>query len=173
MPTRLLIALAGLLVPLGLWAQAGNSGASLSGGGVPYGGGQAPSLNYAGQGAPSNTLFVSLSSQTTYDDNALPTLGPRIGDVTYSLGPHFAFVHAAGDVTAALDYQPYFEFYQRLTQYDRVNQSFSADLSYKVGARLTFRLRDSFLDQTGAYQPQPGTNFVAGLGGPTQLNATV
>ncbi len=171
--TRAAIVLVGLLTPFGLWAQAGNAGGSTSAAGIPFGSGQAPSLSYAGQGTPSNMFLTSLSSQTTYDDNAVATGGPRIGDVIYSFGPHFALVQTTENFTAALDYQPYFQFYQRLTQYDRVNQSLSADLSYKFGPRVTFRLRDSFLDQTGMYQPQPGTDFVAGLGAPTELNTTI
>ncbi len=165
--------LVAFLTPAGLWAQLGNSGSPVTAGGVPFGNGQAPSLSYAGETTPTNMFLASLSSQTTYDSDALQTSGPHISDVIYTLGPQFALVQTEGNFTAALDYQPYFQFYQRLTEYDRVNQTTSADLSYKFGPRLTFRLRDSFLDQTGMYQPQPGTDFVGGLGAPTALNTTV
>jgi hypothetical protein len=167
------VVLASLLTPLGLWAQIGTSGSSMSAAGIPFGNGQSPSLSYAGQAAPSNMFITSLSSETTYDDNAAAVTGPRVGDVIYSLGPRFALAQSAGNLAAAIDYQPYFQFYQRLTQYDRVSQSLSADLSYKFGPRLTFRLRDSFQDQAGLYQPQPGIDWVPSLGAPTQLNTTI
>lgn len=173
MRTWVVTALVAFLTPAGLWAQLGNAGNPSSMGGTPFGNGQAPSLSYAGEATPSNMFLVSLSSQTTYDTDALQTTGPHMSDVIYSLGPHFDLVQTEGNFTATLDYQPYFNFYQHLTQYDQVNQSAAADLSYKFGPHLTVRLRESFLDQTGMYQPQSGTDFVAGLGAPTALNTTV
>ena len=173
MRTPILTMLMAILAPAGVWAQVGNSGGSASTAGIPFGSGQAPSLSYAGQASSSNMFLSSLSSQATYDSNATASSGAPTGDVIYSLGPQFALVHTTGNFTAALDYQPYFQFHQRLTSYDRVSQSVSGDLSYRVAPRLTFRFRESFMDQTGMYQPQPGTDFVPGLGAPTTLNTTV
>jgi len=173
MRTWVVTVLVAFLAPAGLWAQLGNSGSPSSMGGIPFGNGQTPSLSYAGETTPTNMFVATLSTQTTYDTAALQTTAPHIGDVIYSLGPQFSLVQTEGNFTAALDYQPYFNLYQRLTEYDRVNQSAAADLSYKFGPHLTVRVRDSFMHQTGMYQPQSGTDFVAGLGAPTALNTTV
>jgi len=173
MRTPILTMLMAILAPAGVWAQVGNFGGSASTAGIPFGSGQTPSLSYAAQGSSSNMFLASLSSQAMYDSNAIASSGAPRGDVIYSLGPQFVLVQATGNFTAALDYQPYFQFYQHLTAYNRVNQSLAADLSYKIGPRLTFRFRESFMDQTGTYQPQPGTDFVPGLGAPTTLNTTV
>ena len=173
MRTPILTMLIAILAPAGVWAQVGNSGGAASTAGIPFGSGQAPSLSYAGQASSSNMFLSSLSSQAMYDSNVTASSGAPTGDVIYSLGPQFALVHATGNFTAALDYQPYFQFYQHLTSYNRVNQALAADLGYRIGPRLTLRFRESFKDQTGMYQPQPGSDFVPGLGAPTTLNTTV
>ena len=79
--------------------------------------------------------------------------------------------HGSADIS--IDYQPYFQFYQHLTQYDRVNQTLNADATFALGAHWSFQVRDAFSDQTGTFQTGPGQPLVPGLGGPTTLNSNI
>lgn len=174
MPGRVVIMLAALVVPVGLRAQGGASVGSANSSAMPYGGGQQASLSYAGQEAPSNVLLLSAGSETSYDSNVLGGRGPAaVGDSLFALGPHVSVLHQGLRFGVEVDYQPYFQFYQRMTQYDRVNQALSVDTKLALSSHWALRLRDSFMSQTGLYQPLLGSSFVDNLGFPTRLNTSV
>jgi hypothetical protein len=71
-----------MLVPLGLWGQAG--------GPTPFGSGAVPQLSFAGAAAPSNFLSFSLSSATGYNTNIANSGQQTEGDAYVSLGPRIA-----------------------------------------------------------------------------------
>jgi hypothetical protein len=158
----------------GLWAQTGapTSGASTMA--MPFGGGQQPSLSYAGQGVPANEILLSAGSEAGYDSNVLGGAGSaRAGDELYAFGPHFSVLHQGLHFVLEVDYQPYFQMYQRTTQYNHVNQSLAFDTKVKLTSQWTFHVRDSFTSQTALYQPDLGDSFVTGLGPPTTLNTSI
>jgi hypothetical protein len=161
------------LMPLSLWAQAPASSSSSPKGPTPYGNGEQPTLSYAGETLPRNLLYLSLDSETIYDDNVLNTNKLRKGDVGFGLGPRLATLHRRKHLDFGFDYHPYFMLYHRTPQYNRLDQSLGLDLNYRYSPRLGLRLRDSFSYQTGIYQPRSSEEFIPGLGSPTSLNGSV
>ncbi len=156
-------------MPAALYAQLGG----LSGGPTPYGNGVQPIPTYAGTTGPSNVLLVSFNTVASYNSNVLRTNNSQLGDQLLGLGPRFAFIEQHGAANISIDYQPYFQFYQHLTQYDRVNQTLNADATFALGAHWSFQVRDAFSDQTGTFQTGLGQPVVPGLGGPTALNTNI
>jgi len=96
-----------------------------------------------------------------------------MADEILGLGPRLTIMQQHPHLTLSIDYEPYFQFYQHLTQYDHVNQVLAGDVTYTVGPRFSLRLRDSFSDRTGAYQTVSNQEFVPGLGSPTALNNNI
>jgi hypothetical protein len=157
-----------------LWAQGGIPMSGTGGAAMPFGGGQQPSLTYAGQEMPSNVILLSAGSEAGYDSNVLGGTGSgHTGDEIYSFGPHFSVLHQGLHFMLEVDYQPYFQMYQRVTQYDHVNQTLAFDTKIKLTSQWTLHVRDSFARQTGLYQPELGDTFVTGLGPPTTLNTSI
>ena len=163
-----LIAVLALLVPTALYAQVG--GAPPGPAAAPYGNGVQPIPTYAGAAGPSNVLLLSVNSVTSYDSNVFGISQLRLGDELLGLGPRLALFEQRDRLGVEIDYQPYFQFYQHLTQYDRVDQALAASVTYALGTHWSVRARDAFTDQTGAYQTESSQALVPGLGSPTALN---
>ncbi|HEY6273389.1 MAG TPA: hypothetical protein VIX19_15525 [Terriglobales bacterium] len=161
------------LIQSASWAQTGGAPTGLTQAPTPYGNGQQPLLTYTGAAASSDVLLLSVNTVTSYDDNILGTTQPTMADGILGLGPRLTILQQHPHLAIAIDYEPYFQLYQHLTQYNRVNQALDGDVTYTVGPRLSLRLRDAFSDQTGTYQTESNQAFVPGLGSPTTLNNTI
>ncbi len=156
----------------GLWAQ-GTLSSVFAQGPSPYGNGEQPRPGYAGAASPRNLLFLSLDSETAYDDNLFSNNRLRRGDLAFAFGPRIAFLQQRKYLRVALDYQPYFLLYRRTPQYSRLNHALGLDLNYQAGPRFALRLRDSFSYQTGIFRPRSSEDFMPALGSPSNLNETV
>jgi hypothetical protein len=168
-----LIAVVALLVPSALYAQVGGAPAGSGAMGAPYGNGVQPTPSYTGTTGPSNVLLLSLNSVTSYDDNVFGISQSHLGDELLGLGPRLALLEQRGPVSAEIDYQPYFQFYQHLTGYDRVNQALAANVTFTLSSHFSVRVRDAFSDQTGNYQTESSQPLVPGLGPPTALTSNI
>ncbi|HXJ93355.1 MAG TPA: hypothetical protein VMT20_10805 [Terriglobia bacterium] len=157
------------VIPAALYAQLGG----LSGGPSPYGNGVQAVPSYTGTTGPSNVLLVSVNSVASYDNNVLGISQSQMGDEILGLGPRIAFFEQHGPAGFEIDYQPYFQFYQHLSQYNHINQTLAANVTFALGSHLSLQLRDAFSDQTGTYQTESSQPLVPGLGSPTALNGTI
>ena len=162
-----------LLSPAAVYAQLGGLSGGSGAAPAAYGNGAQPIPTYAGTTGPSNVLLVSVNSVVSYNSNVLRINNSQMGDELLGLGPRIAFFEQHGPAGIEIDYQPYFQFYQHLTQYNMVNQVLNANATFSLGAHWSFQVRDAFSDQTGTFQTGPGQPLVPGLGGPTALNANI
>ena len=156
-----------VLVPLGLWAQAG--------GPTPFGSGAVPQLSFAGAAAPSNLVSFSVSSTMGYNTNIAAVGQGAEGGTFVSLGPRISVVRQGEHVVLDLDYYPNYLFYPGHEQYDQFNQALALNMSFKLGPRITLQIRDSLSRATANFQPGLSNSSVSipGLGPPTTLNQTV
>jgi len=138
-----------------------------------FGGGERPRMNYSGEQTPQNVLLVTTGYEASYDDNPLSERAGAQSDEEQSVGTQLALVHQSARLTANFNYQPYFQFYRRYSQFNRFNQTFSADGLFTFNPHFAVRLRDDFLDQTGLYAPSSSELSPAGIGTPTAQNATI
>lgn len=168
-----LIAAAALLIPSALYAQVGGAAAGPTAALAPYGNGVQSVPTFAGAAGPSDALLLSVNSVTSYDDDVLGLTQAHLGDELLGVGPRLALLDQHGHAGIEIDYQPYFQFYQHLTQYDRINQTLTGSVNYTLGSHWSFSVRDAFADQTGAYQTESGQALVPGLGSPTALNNNI
>src|SRR5215472_7868411 len=167
------LTLVALLLPPALYAQLGGSPGGSAATPAPYGNGAQPVPAYAGTMGPSNMLLVSVNTVASYDSNVLGTSQSQMGDEILGLGPRVAFFEQRGPAGFEIDYQPYFQFYQHLSQYNRINQALAANATFALGSHLSLQVRDAFSDQTGSYQTESSQPLVPGLGSPTALNGTI
>lgn len=162
------IAVLVVLAPLGMYGQATGLG-----GPTPFGNGEQPRLNYAGEASPQNILLITLNGETAYDGNVFNTANARFRDITFLFGPRFVFLRSGKHLTFSLDYQPYLELYRKAGKRDRLDHALVLDANYQVSPRFALRLRDTFLDQSGIFQLRSSQEFIPALGSPTSLNGTV
>ncbi len=162
-----------ILVPLAVWSQSSAPSSVITQGPSSYGNGEQPQLSYAGESRPRNLLFLSLASETAYDDNVFNSNTLRRRDLTFEFGPRIAFLQQRRHLSFGLDYQPYFRVYRRTEQFNELNHAVGLDMSYRLGPQFTLRLRDSFAYRTGIFQPRSSQEFIPALGSPTSLNQTV
>jgi hypothetical protein len=162
-----------LLLPAALHAQLGGSSVGSAATPAPYGNGVQPLPTYAGTTGPSDVLLLSVNSVVSYDSNVLGTTQSHMGDEILGLGPRFAWLEQRGRVDISIDYHPYFQFYQHLTQYNRINQALAANVTFALASHWSFQIRDDFMDQTGTYQTESSQPIVPGLGPPTALNDNI
>ncbi|HWA96030.1 MAG TPA: hypothetical protein VG844_15625 [Terracidiphilus sp.] len=137
-----------------------------------FGNGEAATLQYAGENVPSNEFVFSTGYQFSYDTNVLGASDPSgNGDQVHDLNAQVRFLHAGPRWNTTFEYIPYYEFYGKYTQYNRLNQHLSADITATLNPKWSLRLRDSFDDLTNPYGP--GSLSGGGLGSPSSLNGTI
>jgi hypothetical protein len=161
------------LIPACLWAQVGDVPVSPGGGPSSFGDGVLPQLRYAGATGATNLMTFGLSAETGYSDNVGTVGEARVGGTFVALGPHVDVTRQGARLGMNLDYEPYFVRYLGNQRNDMLNQMLSLNVSYKLGPRVTFQVRDSFIRQTGNFQPDLVTSSIPGLGPPTTLNQNV
>jgi hypothetical protein len=168
---KMLISPIALLLCAGVMAH----GQTLPGGeSVGFTSGEKPALSYAGEQMPSNVLLIGVGDDMVYDSNVFSTTGAaRQGDLIFNLGTHFSLLHQGKRSTISIDYLPYFQLYSKTTQYNRLDQTLSADMGLRLSNRWYLRARDTFSDQMNTYQPQLGGTVVSELGSPSTLNGFV
>jgi hypothetical protein len=165
-----------LCLPSVLKAQGGNAPTSVTQDAIPDGGVQRMNLQYSGELSASNLFMLDNGYQAAYDDNVLGATGAvRQGDRIQDISAHLAFVRTNPRLKASIEYTPYYEFYEKWTEYNRLDQFLNSDLSLKVSARWTIRARETFDDQTGTYPSNLNGSQDTGinLGSPSTLNTTV
>jgi len=156
----------GVVFPIGSAAQTG-----VSGGGGGYGTGVQSPLQFAGEGAPSSQLSLSLGASTFYDDNVLSTNGQRHGDEAVSLSSHLGVTETTERLTFGFNYTPYFQFYRQFDQFDRLSHAGNLNLNYRLAERFSLGLYDTLSYQYG-FLPYAGQQqeILSGPIPPTALN---
>jgi hypothetical protein len=165
-----------LCIPSVLSAQGGNAPTSVTQDPIPDGGVQRMNLKYSGELPATNLFMLDNGYQATYDDNVLGGTGTdRQGDRIQDISAHLTFVRMNPRFKVSVEYTPYYESYGEWTEYNRLDQFLSSDLSFKASARWTIRARETFDDQTGTYPPDLNGSQDTGinLGSPSTLNTTV
>ena len=155
-----------LLAALPLWSQAhsgaqpaGEEGAIFSPGesfGAEPAGEEAPMIappRFRDEGSPllfasetprTNFLRGGLNFGTVYDDNILPTGGPAISDVRYSIWPSLSLEQSRSRLRWNLTYSPGFRFYQTNTSLDGIDHSLAIDLEYRLSPHVTLSMGEGF-----------------------------
>ncbi len=137
-----------------------------------FGNGDSSTLQYAGEKIPTNEFVFSTGYQFSYDTNVLgASSSSGNADQVHDLNAQIRLLHTGPRWSTTIDYVPYYEFYGKFTQYNRLNQHLNADITATLNPRWSLRLRDSFDDLTNPYGP--GSLSGGGLGSPSTLNGTI
>jgi hypothetical protein len=134
--------------------------------------GDAVSALFPAEGERSNYLSGGLSFVTAYDDNPLATTGNAVSDVSFAVMPFIHLNETRSRLRWQADYSPGFTFYRRLDQRNQDDHNLSLDLEYRLGPRLTMRLRDAF-SKTSNFLGEPGQTQSTPFGSVQQSNLTV
>lgn len=137
-----------------------------------FGNGEAATLEYSSDAAPTNEFIFSTGYQFAYDTNVIGAANASgNGDQVHDLNALIRLLHVGPRWNTSIEYVPYYEFYGKFTQYNRLNQHLSADIGAKLNTKWSIRLRDSFDDLTNPYGPSSASG--SGLGSPSSLNGTI
>ena len=110
-----------------------------------------------------------------YNDNVLPGFSPvPISDFTYFIWPTISVQQQTGRKTLSVNYAPGFEFYQKTSALNAINQNADASFQYRVSRRATFNFRDIFQQNSNVFdQPFVFSGTVSGsIQGPTNFVIT-
>jgi hypothetical protein len=140
---------------------------------IPYDSGEQVQTEPSPAGPRQNFLWFGTDFTTSYDDNIWGTGSKRIADVGYLIAPEIALSRKGTQFGLTLDYRPSLLYYQHQSNYNQQNQNLDFDADYRVGERVTFRLRTGFAHYSGSLEPLPESSVVAGIVGPGQLNQTI
>ena len=101
---------------------------------------------------------------SAYNDNVLPGYTPvPISDYTYFIWPTFSVRQQTPRHTLSATYAPGFEFYQKATALNAVNQNADGSFQYRISRRATFNLHDSFQQNSNVFdQPFVFSGVVSG-----------
>ena len=101
-------------------------------------------LLFASETPRTNFLRGGLNFGTVYDDNILPTGGPAISDVRYSIWPSLSLEQSRSRLRWNLTYSPGFRFYQTNTSLDGIDHSLAIDLEYRLSPHVTLSMGEGF-----------------------------
>jgi len=156
------------LFPLGLAAQATSSDQ-----GSGYGTGVQSPLQFAGENKPENLVNLSFGVAGFYDDNVSGTNADRAGDEALSLNSRFNVARQTEHLSLNFGYTPFFQFYRRFSQYDRLNQNANLGLDAHLSPRFILGLNDSFGYLYGGYPTLVEQPILSGSTPPTSLNQLI
>jgi len=161
------------LFPVGLAAQTASSGALAPVQAGVLGTGLQTPLRFAGESAPANQFSLSMGASTLYDDNIWANNADRLGDEALSFTSDLDVSRQTEHLTINFDYVPFFMLYRQYDQFDRLNQSASLGLTYRLTSRFNLGLHDTFSYQNGAYPSLAGQQILSGPASPTALNQMI
>lgn len=127
-----------------------------------------------------NFFLLDASYETSYDSNPLGLHDGAQGDMMQDASAHMVLLHSTQQVHARIEYLPYYQVFQKNSEWDVVNQPvstfnqyLSADVDMTFTERWSARVRDDFTKEMGSYLPQVGENANSGIGAPSNLNSTI
>lgn len=135
--------------------------------------GDKPSFHYANEGESSNLFAMNVGYQAAYDSNPLSNGATAQADEEQIVRADAALLRHTPGVEVSIEYHPYYQFFNHYSDYNRLDQRLSADLLLKMNRSWAARLRDDFLDRTGAGSPSSADSSPFGIGSPTALNQTI
>lgn len=153
------------LFPLGLAAQTTSSDQ-----GSGYGTGVQSPLQFAGENKPENQVNLSFGVAGFYDDNVSGTNADRAGDEALSLSSRFGISRQTEHLSLNFGYDPFFQFYRRFSQYDRLNQNANLGMNVHLTPRFSLGLNDGFGYLYGGYPALVEQPILSGPTPPTALN---
>jgi hypothetical protein len=165
--------LLGLLFSTAAVAQTGAPGGPGSVPGTGFGTGATTPLQFAGQGELHDAITLSLGADALYDSNVLDTNRDRIGDEAVSFTSHLAVTRHTEHLRFNFDYNPFFEVYRQVDQYDRLNHAADLGLNYQLSERVWLGVHDTFSYQNGVYPGLTGYQYTTGPISPTSLNQMI
>ena len=129
--------------------------------------------SYAGTLSARNLLLLGLKMGSSYDDNIFRNNQSTVGDVDFLFGPSLSLRREGSRFSLALNYQPQFRIYRKVSEQNAVDQTLGFDLTYRASPRASFRARGSAFYMTGIFQPSQDEGFFPGLSSPSSLNETL
>lgn len=135
-----------------------------------YGSGQTPRMNYSGDSTGPNGFLFTTAYDAAYDDNPMGLNGSHQDDREQRVSAGISVLHETSGLSAVFEYHPYYEWRHFYPQYNRFNQTLSADVTLHMTSSWSMQLRDYFSDQTQIGAPSSGGSTIVG---PTALNSTV
>jgi hypothetical protein len=101
--------------------------------------------NTSSSDARSNYLNANVTISPAYINNVLPGAGSSpVGDFTYSILPSISFDRSAPRRMEQFSYSPSFNFYQKTTSLDSIDQNASAAFEYRFNPEVALSLGDNF-----------------------------
>jgi hypothetical protein len=108
-------------------------------------------LAFSSEAEKINILSAGLVLSSSYDDNAFSTNTNRVGNVSYQVSPSISITEARRRVFWMFNYNPGFDWNQRLSQRYSASHNLDFNLQYRLTERLTARIRESYLDSSIAF----------------------
>jgi hypothetical protein len=130
-------------------------------------------LSYAGTPSTRNILLLGLKVGSSYDDNIFRNNQSAVGDVDFLFGPSLSLRREGSRLSLALNYQPQFRIYRKVSEQNAVDQTLGFDLIYRASPRASFRARGSTFYMTGIFQPRQDEGSFPGLSSTSSLNETL
>ena len=157
------------LIPVRLAGQTASSGALGSPQAPQYGSSAQTPLQFAGETVRGNQVSLSMGASALYDDNVLGSNSDRLDDEALSFDSNFGISRQTEHLTFNFGYTPNFMLYRQITQYDRLNHSANLSLSYRLSARFSLDLSDTFSYQNGIYPSLTDGQILSGPVSPMAL----
>lgn len=111
-----------------------------------------------------NYLSAGVNFTSAYNDNVVPGYSPvPVSDFTYFVWPTISLHQQVARHTLSVTYTPGFEFYQKTSALNAVNQNADAGFKYRMSSRATFNLHELFQQNSNAFaQPFAVSGVVSG-----------
>ena len=161
------------LFPIRLAAQTTSSGTMAPGQASALGTGVQTPLRFAGESESANQVSLSIGASTFYDDNVLARNSNRVSDEALSFTSHLGIARETEHLTVNFDYNPFFQLYRQIDQYDRLNHVANLGLTYRLTSSFSLGLHDSFSYQNGIFPPLAGQQIMSGPASPSALNQMI
>jgi hypothetical protein len=124
--------------------------------------GQMPSATPGEEEIPGSSLKGSVSFGANYDDNALPSVTPRVWDVVYTVLPEIELRETHSRIVWALSYSPGFELSQQLLYQNQFAQKFGGTVAWRTSPHGSLSAQQYYLVTTN-----PFAGFATTQPGPT------
>jgi len=154
-------------------AQAPSPTAQASSQAAVYGSGIQSPLQFAGESAPVNQVSFRVGTSLLYDDNVVAEGSHGVGDEALSLDTQLGVTRQTEHLTVSIKYMPFFLFYRKIDQYDRLNHSGDLNLDYKLTSRFSLGLHEGISYENGNYATITEPQILSGPSSPTDLNQMI
>ena len=162
-----------ILVPMGLWAQAGGTVESGTQAPAPARNGGVPAVLSVSDSVPPNGLGLGMGIETIYDDNVFSTNQARRGDLLFHVTPQFDLREERRHVSLALDYYPDLLVYREVKGLDTFNHGLQVESTFRVSQHFSLKLTEMLSYRMGIYQSPPSEEITPVPGPSTSPNPTV